>query len=92
MALGCCARRPASDNDGSEMLSRQQRRAIDAVAPGRANDINGTSDAARQPVPERHPRLTPKEMHRTVTASTAWTQIAEATSHAEERAHQDYRE
>jgi hypothetical protein len=41
MARRCCARRAANDNDGSEMLYPQQRRANDAVPPGPANDNNG---------------------------------------------------
>src|ERR1700683_1425082 len=41
MVRRCCARRPANDNDGSAMLSPQQRRANDAVPPRPANDNNG---------------------------------------------------
>jgi hypothetical protein len=59
MARRCCARRAANDNDGPEMLSPQQRRANDAVPPGRANDNNGPAmllPATTGPPPTAHPK------------------------------------
>jgi hypothetical protein len=57
MARRCCNQQAANDNDGSEMLSPQQRRANDAVPPRPANDNNG-SPMLRSRVISASPALT----------------------------------
>src|ERR1700683_3816240 len=60
MARRCCARRPASANDGTLMLSPQQRRANDAVPPGPANDNNEPPMLLPATTRATTPRLTPE--------------------------------